>query len=89
MPELLQADLGLNADCQTISMIVRAVDLKKLAPGALRVRLGYQHGYQEGRLQDVRGRPRTTDRASAIRIARRSMSEVVLGGGVVSSPVMD
>ena len=51
MPELLQADLGLNADCQTISMIVRAVDLKKLAPGALRVRLGYQHGYQEGRLQ--------------------------------------
>ena len=89
MPELLQADLGLNADCQTISMIVRAVDLKKLAPGALRVRLGYQAWVPRRAPPDVRGRPRTTDRASAIRIARRSMSEVVLGGGVVSSPVMD
>ena len=28
MPELLQADLGLNADCQPISMIVHTVVLK-------------------------------------------------------------
>ena len=88
MPELLQADLGLNADCQTISMIVRAVYLKKLAPGHYEF-AGVPAWVPRRAPPDVRGRPRTTDRASAIRIARRSMSEVVLGGGVVSSPVMD
>ena len=38
---------------------------------------------------NVRARPMTTDRASAIRRARRSMNEGPFGGGVGSSPVMD